>query len=110
MEQNNDGKIDALLRIRDGLRMAADAFDDLIQTYAPKEVQADIIPDLTRLVWTEKLGPHGVFEIAQDDSPGYADLFRSVNVHEGKMTLSGYFVWLLKDGKSIARKPARARQ
>jgi len=32
-------KVDALVRVRDGLRMAADAIDDYLQTFGPKEKQ-----------------------------------------------------------------------
>lgn len=98
-----DAKIELLAKTRDGHRMIADAIDEYLETCAPRGAQ-DLIPDLSVLVWQRKIGPKGAFEISEDEAnPRYRDLQSALSQHGGKMTVQGFFVWTLPDGK-IARK------
>ena len=98
-----DPKIELLAKTRDGHRMIADAIDEYLETCAPKFAQ-DLIPDLSLMVWRATMGPKGKFEICEDvANPRYRELQTCLRQHNGKMTLQGFFVWTLADGK-IARK------
>jgi hypothetical protein len=101
-------RIDALVRCRDGLRMAGDALDDYIQTFAPPAVQNNM-PDLDMNVWVPRIGEHGAFDLAEAkanaDNASFTRLTEYLTKHDGKATINGYFVWKFGDSSgNIGRK------
>jgi hypothetical protein len=99
-------KLDFLVRVRDGHRMIADAIDEYLETIAPAEVRkTDLVADLEGMVWQSATGPKGVYEKTKDNkNPSYTRLLKAVKEHQGKMTVSSYFVWLFDDQETIARR------
>lgn len=94
-------KLDALIKIRDGIL-------ELIDTFKPAGIQDDI-PDLSMIIWKNAVGDKGPFEVAERDSNknimNFARLGEYLNRHEGKATISGYFCWKFTDSSgSIGRK------
>jgi hypothetical protein len=87
--------------------MTSDALDDINQTFMPKEVAKDVMPDLSMAIWKQKSGPHGEFELASvednKNNAGFDRLRQSLTEHAGKMTVNQFFVWSMPDG-SIGRK------
>lgn len=72
------------------------------------EIQ-DTIPDLSMIVWKNAIGDRGPFEVAERDSnknnASFSRLTEYLNLHDGKATISTYFVWKFSDSSgSVGRK------
>ena len=108
-----DAKIECLIKARDGLRQAADAIDDYVQTLGPKQGRAtDVPPDLGMVVWKPTTGPKGPFDIAESKANAnvvaFARLVEYLDNHQGRAMVSGYFVWKFGDTSgSLGRKLAQ---
>lgn len=105
IDMNETAKLDALIKIRDGIL-------ELIDTFRPAGIQDDI-PDLAQVAWKGATGPKGAFEVAEkqanENNASFARLAEYLNRHEGKATISTYFVWKFTDSSgSIGRKPKTA--
>jgi hypothetical protein len=89
--------------------MISDACEEQIEKMAPKGTKQDMPPDLSMIVWKSTTGPKGPFEIAESkanaNNASFARLTEYLNGHEGKATVSGFFLWKFTDSsKSIGRK------
>jgi hypothetical protein len=72
----------------------------------------DLPPDLSSIVWKPTAGPRGPFEIAESKTnaqvQAFTRLIQYLNNHQGRATVSGYFVWKFGDTSgSIGRKLAQ---
>jgi hypothetical protein len=103
----SEARIELLVKTRDAHRMIAESIDDYLQTLAPPSVKGY---DLSKILWHEKTGDKGPFELAlldEQKSDDLATLIKDLEDHSGKMQVSGFFVWLMSDKKSVGRKPAK---
>jgi len=61
--------------------------------------------DLERITWVEDEGPKGKFQKSEDiNNPEFKKLVKTLGQHDGKMTVSGDFVWLYRNGSTVGRK------
>jgi hypothetical protein len=109
----SDPKVNALVKVGDGLRMAADAIDEYAETFAPRGAHRaaatsagpETAYDIERIHWENATGDRGPFQKSSHlNSADHQALLNDVEAHKGKMTVAGYFVWLMPDGTTLARK------
>jgi hypothetical protein len=99
----NDARIEALVKIRDGLRMASDAIDDYLQTLGPQESPARYDPE--KIKWQDAQGDKGPYQKSTDlNSLDHKELLKDLATHEGKLTRRGFFYWVFQDSSTIGRK------
>lgn len=61
--------------------------------------------DIQRIRWESASGDKGPFEKSSDtNSQDFQALLKDTQAHKGKMTVSGWFVWLFQDGVTLGRK------
>lgn len=98
-------EIDGLVKIRDGLQLALDGINEMLESMKPYSEPSDLIPSMEGIVWVGTVGPSGPYEKAERDTanPSYQRLIHSLREHHGKMTVDGYFLWVFVD-QSIGRK------
>jgi len=97
-------KPETIVKLRDAFTLAADALQDELESQAIKTTPSEAIPDLSMIVWKEKAGPKGLFELSEDkENPRFKELSDYLNAHNGKTHISGYFLWKFENG-SIGRK------
>jgi len=107
----SEAKINALVKVRDGLRQAADAFDEYLETLAPagaqgKESKTEV--DLSRIPWQAADGSKGPYESAHDPTnPAFQELSKILAEHKGKMRIGPYFVWQFTNATKIGRKKSQ---
>lgn len=99
-------KADNLVKLRDGLQMVVDAVQDELESQAPTITKSDLVADINSVPWKDAIGPRGPFQISSADPNNLclSRLLTSLHEHGGRMTVEGYFVWVMNDGKSIGRK------
>jgi hypothetical protein len=108
-ETTRDQKhIDNYIKIRNGLDLAVQGFNEIIMSYAPQVAAiAEAPPELDMNVWKDATGPHGVFQIADikdnQNNAVFARLTAYLEAHKGKCQVSGFFLWSMRDG-SVGRK------
>jgi hypothetical protein len=106
-------RITAWCKIRDGSAMVAEGYTELIQSYGPPEISAcaEREPDLNMILWKDTTGPHGVYRLADreanKDRSEFKHLVAYLQVHNGKVTINGMFVWAMKDGNIGAKQSNR---
>jgi hypothetical protein len=98
-------KIDAFVKVRDGLQQTLDGINELLETMKPFHEPCDLIPSLEGIVWKATVGPSGPYEKSERDeaNPNYKRLLHSLQEHHGKMTVDGFFLWVFID-QSVGRK------
>jgi len=103
-------KIDALVKIRDGLTQCLDAINEMLESMKPFCEPCDLIPSMDDIVWKATVGPSGPYERADADetNPNYKQLIHSLQEHHGKMIIDGHFLWSFVD-QSIGRKKTERR-
>jgi hypothetical protein len=84
---NDQQKVDALVRARDGLRQASDALDDLVQLLIPQNIMKDPtkLPfDVAKIPWIDRANEKGKFQVSEDyDNPDHKALLKFLNEHAG---------------------------
>lgn len=106
----SEAKVNALVKAHDGLRQAADAFDEYLESLAPPGVKdekagknADIA--MSKIPWQPADGSKGPYESAEDPAnPEFQKLSTILAEHKGKMRIGPYFVWKFTEGTKIGRK------
>jgi hypothetical protein len=99
----SDARIEFLVKARDGLRMAADAIDDYLQTLGPKETSVGYDPE--KIKWQDTQGDKGPYQKSTDsNSLDHKELLKDLAAHKGKLTRRGFFYWVFQDGSTIGRK------
>src|SRR5271157_793972 len=103
----NEREIEALVRVRDGLRQASDALDDLLQLQNPTKDLTKLPFDVSKIQWKPKQGDHGPFELSDDyNNPDHQSLLTFTKEHAGgAMTSQNFYYWIFQDGKTVGRKP-----
>jgi len=72
------------------------------QAQPQKETQAY---DMNKIKWTQAEGSKGPYERSEDvNSLDFKALLKSLQQHNGKMTINNYFVWAFQNGHVIGRK------
>lgn len=105
----NAKQLEGLVLLRDGLSMATDGIQKLIEAEEPKELNYD----MAKIPWVKAEGPSGVYEKypATDGkieaNKDYTALIKDLAEHNNKLTRDGYFIWLFRDGSTIGRKLKR---
>src|SRR5271157_2362999 len=104
----NEAQIEALVRVRDGLRQASDAIDDLLQLQNPTKDLTKLPFNVSKIQWKPKQGDHGPFELSDDYSNvDHQQLLVFMEKHAGgAVTSDGFYYWIFTDGKTIGRKPS----
>lgn len=100
-------EIEALVKIRDGHRMIADAFDEYLETLAPQAGHPEAAKsyDIEKIKWQDAKGDKGPFQKSIDfDSLDHKQLLKDAQAHKGKLTVQGWFVWVFQDGSTLGRK------
>jgi hypothetical protein len=100
-------EVDFLVKLRDAACMIKDACDERLEKMAPAGVQkgAPKNYDIEKIAWQDAAGDKGPFQKTQDvNSADYKALLEDVQAHKGKMTVSGWFVWVFQDGTTLGRK------
>ena len=103
-------KIDAFVKIRDGLLQALDGINEILEGMKPFSEPSDLILSMDGVAWVDKMGPSGAYEKAERDdaNPSYQRLIHSLQEHHGKMTVDGFFLWVFVD-QSVGRKKTERR-
>jgi hypothetical protein len=100
-------EIEALVKIRDGHRMIADAYDEYLETLAPQAGHPEAAKsyDIEKITWVPKQGDKGPYEQSDDiNNHNHKELLKDLAAHKGKMTIGQFFVWTFQNGSTIGRK------
>jgi hypothetical protein len=74
-------------------------------TQTRSESKGDQIADTEGIVWTADTGPKGMYEKSEDiNNPRFQALLKTLQAHEGKMRVDGYFLWTFDNARAIGRK------
>ena len=105
----NRKEVEGLVLIRDGLSMAADGVNKILETTEPKEEpKTEREYDLSKIKTERTEGPSGFYQKAtEQDNEDYRNLLKSLKAHDGKLTRNGFWIWLFNDEKSIGMKPSK---
>lgn len=101
--------IEALVLIRDGLTMATDGINKILESTEPKEQLKTDKPtekEFNDLRWIKKDGSNGSYEQLQNDNSNtYKKLVEYLKTHNGFSSLYGFKVFFhFKDENLIDRK------
>lgn len=70
-----------------------------------EQIQKEAPIDLEQIKWVRAEGEKGAYEKSDDvNCLEFKKLVKSLNEHDKKMTISGYFVWLFENGAVVGRK------
>jgi len=98
-----DKKVEALVKLRDALRMASDALDDYINSFAPKFMWN---PD--KIKWVQAEGASGPYERSEDvDNPEFKLMMKDLTEHKGKFRRGDYFYWAFQRANVVGRKKVK---
>jgi hypothetical protein len=99
-------QLEGFVLLRDGLNMAADGINKIIETTEPKETKPQY--DLPKIKTERTEGPSGFYEKAtEQDSQDYRKLLEDLKAHDGKLTRDGFWIWLFSDEKTVGMKPSK---
>lgn len=105
MRGYNKRQVEAFVLIRDGLSMAIDGINRLMDVEEPEDRPQY---DLEKISWTTEKGNKGEYEKAtEQDSVDYRALLNDLEAHDGKLQRQGFFIWKFTQGNSIGRKVSR---
>ena len=100
-------EIEVWVKVRDGLAMAAQAIDDLLNVEKPEFKQAGAPQkiDVTGLTW-EEIQTENPFEVnKQDGAEAYKLLKAKIAEKQGKpVFIDGCVYWMMRDGTTLARR------
>ena len=101
-------ELEGLVLVRDGLTMAVDGLNNILETTEPKEEQTPQTYDLMQVVTVQTEGPRGQYlKITHENNesnPVYFALVEDLKTHKGTITKQGYFVFLFEDQKTAGMK------
>jgi hypothetical protein len=91
--------------------MAADAVDEFLGTLAPNKpqgAQVNLAFDAAKLVWQDKLGPKGPYQICTEtDNPEFKRMMTILEAGGDRTTHLGMFYWIMTGRTAVARKPRK---
>ena len=99
-------EIDHLVKIRDGLAMAAEGINDWLETLAPPGTSpTGLSYDVNKIQWQRAQGTKGPYEKTEgENTTDYQALVKDLQAHKGKMNIGGAFYWLFENQTTIGRK------
>jgi len=103
-------EFDFLVKLRDAAAMILDGCEGRLEALAPAEAKpTDNLPDMKMIIWKSAVGDKGPFEVAEaisnKQNMPFKQLQQSLREHNGRMSISGYFVWAFSDSSgNIGRK------
>lgn len=113
----NEAQVEALVRVRDGLRQASDAIDDLLQVQAPQNTKNDLtkLPYRIDLIpWQDKTNENGPFQLCDVETNADLVALRTFVLQHagGGITTkdnqgSSWYVWVFPDSKTVGRKQSQ---
>lgn len=96
--------IEALIKLRDAFRMAAEALDEYVDSQAPKEV-AGFTWNPKNIKWTLAEGTNGPYERSEDiNSLDFKEMMKDLVAHNGKFQREEYFYWAFERAQVVGRK------
>lgn len=96
--------IDALVKLRDAFRMASEAIDEYVDSFAPKET-AGLTWNPDKIKWTWAEGSSGPYERSEDvDNLEFKEMMKDLVAHQGKFQRDGYFYWVFQKAAVVGRK------
>lgn len=107
----NHKVVEGLALLRDGLTMAVDGINTILDAMEPKELHYDI----SKIVTQQAEGRNGVYIKAtatdNQDNPDFKALVEDLKAHNGKLTRQGYFVWLFDrtETETVGMKKSKRR-
>jgi hypothetical protein len=107
---SNEQKVEALVRIRDGLRQASDALDDLAKLYVPENIMNDRSPKWNPegMKWVDVQGEKGPYQKCEDvDNLDFKGMLKDLTTHKGKLYRNGLFYWTFPNGATVGRKQVK---
>ena len=71
-----------------------------------KAVKVDL--DLESIAWTQAQGSKGLYERSEDvQNPEFQTLLKKLEVHNGKLTQNGFFLWKFSGDNSVIGRKKR---
>ena len=97
-------EIESLVKLRDAFRMASEAINEYVDSFAPKETAGFTWnPDKIKWVWAE--GTSGPYERSEDvNSIDFKEMLKDLGEHKGKFQREGYFYWAFQKAAVVGRK------
>ena len=97
-------EIESLVKLRDAFRMASEAINEYVDSFAPKET-AGFTWNPDKIKWVETEGTSGPYERSEDvNSIDFKELIKDLEVHNGKLSRNGFFYWKFAKSPIIGRK------
>ena len=97
-------EIESLVKLRDAFRMASEAINEYVDSFAPKETAGFTWnPDKIKWVWAE--GTSGPYERSEDvDNLEFKAMLKDLGEHQRKFQREGYFYWAFQKAAVVGRK------
>ena len=101
--------VETLLKLRDALRMGADALNEELEKHATPYVKATEW-EPSEIQWVKAEGMRGPYQKypgtnqKEESTSNYRNLIQDLVNHKEKLTKDGYFYWLFSDGTTVGRK------
>lgn len=110
----NEREIEALVRVRDGLRQASDAIDDLLQFQNPTKDLTKLPYRIDLIPWQDKTNENGPFQLCDvETNADFVALRAFVLQHAGGGITTkdnqgvSWYVWVFPDSKTVGRKQSQ---
>lgn len=101
---NDLASVEFLVKLRDAALMMADAAGQYLEAMAPADKEKKHY-DINRIKWVEAQGSRGPYEKSEDvGSADFKALTEDLEVHGGKLSHAGYFIWKFSNSTVIGRK------
>lgn len=96
--------VEALVKLRDAFKMAAEGIDEYVDSMGPKET-VGLTWNPTKISWVEATGSKGPYQRSEDvNNPEFKALLKDLATHNGRMRNQGYFYWTFQSGSVVGRK------
>jgi hypothetical protein len=92
-----------MVKLHDAACLIVDATEAYLKNHEKEDKKWTWNPE--KLVWTDKTGQKGPFQLAEDvNNPDFKLLLSDLADHGEHLSRDGYFYWTMQNGAAVGRK------
>ncbi|MCJ7635833.1 hypothetical protein MUP77_26010 [Candidatus Bathyarchaeota archaeon] len=100
---------DFMVKLHDAACMVVDATEEWLEKNQPQGQTTSWTWNPEKVHWTEKEGPKGVFQLAEDiNNPDFKAMLKDLQEHKEHLFREGMFYWMMNNGAAVGRKKKQA--